>query len=358
MAMEINLQLLDCYERLAGLTVSDGGNDRLRILQKTDEFFEKCREGSGDQALTIRQVINQLELGRQLHHYARFNEAIQVFSNAGTTVAALREESLEERPLGELLSRIQFHTAISLHDAGRFPESIDSHLAAMESLSEERQGRPYSLEQRRQLGIGYACLGELFADHVESDETRSHFNEAVRLLNPICEGGAGDPESAVFLSESMARIAGLDRKASRWTDGYRMSLAAIENLEATLENHPTDVDGRLALSDLRVRHTEILRYNRTAALRCLNNGLTMVTAVQDQVEADRKTIAPKLQDWRKRIATLYDQYHELCESFGESEKARMCSDRASQVRDLLVQRETGEETRESDAAVVPESPAL
>jgi hypothetical protein len=245
-----------------------------------------------------------------------------------------------------MLSRIQYRTALSLRELDRPSEAIDSHLASMETISVSAAGRTYTFDQKRRLAQSYSELGEMFSAQADGnvEETKSLFNEALRLLTPLCENDLADMEAVASLSRSMAHIARLEREGTRWSDGYRMSLAAIRKLEEALENSPDHIDCLLTLSAIRASHTEMLKYNESAALACLEKGLTMVSGVQDRIDRDEAIIAPVRHTWRLRIAKIYDDYKTVCESVGESDKAQMCADRASKARDALVLGD-GEEER-------------
>ena len=81
-----------------------------------------------------------------------------------------------------------------------------------------------------------------------------------------------------------------------------MSLAAIRKLEQALEADPDHLDCLLTLSAIRASHSEMLKYNQSAALSCLEKGLSMVAEVQDRIESNESMIAPVRQTWQQRIA--------------------------------------------------------
>ena len=333
-------RLADCHEALVGLLDSRSSDEMLQSLREASRYLTMlAARRSDDPHLPQRRLAIDFRLARQWHEQRHFAEALAGYSSLGERLQDPMPREPENRQRLEILGEVQYHTALTLREMGREREAGSAFVAAMETLSQLVGTRPYSAEQSLRLGSIYASLGEMMLGRASNGEAKELFNEAYRLLLPISEARPEHLETAVLLARSMSRLGGIERASGRWTDGYRLSLRAIENLEQAIKGQPGDLDARLLLVELRAEHTETLKHQDTAARSCLGKGFGLAEVILTEINDSAELPDGLRQSFRLRLAKLYETYGELCKKLGDSEKAELCFDRAHRARELLVQRE-------------------
>ena len=333
-------RLADGYEALAALIDQDPGEEKLAALSEASRYLRIVAERRPqDRQLAQRRMAADFRLGRQLHEHRGFDAALAAFDSVVAQLDKLKASEPESAPLLEMLAEVRYHTALSLRETGRTREAADAYALALETLAQLTGDRALTEEQSLRLGMIYTDLGELFAGKVPDEESSQLLNEAQRLLNPIHERRPQHLEAAGALSRTLSQLARIGQRQDRWKDSYRMSVAAVENLEAALAGDPASIESRLLLVELRAGHVELVRYQKTAAEKVLGKGFEMAEAVRADLEADTAMSRGIRQGWRLKLAQIYETYGKLSESFGDSDRARLCQERATQTRQLLASRD-------------------
>ncbi|MCB1233551.1 MAG: protein kinase [Verrucomicrobiae bacterium] len=351
-AQDSEARLADSYETLVRLSGDKPGEGDLNALRRASVYLEKLVERRPeDRQLGVRQATNHYRLALELHGNRQYEAAIDAFSKAVKGFGAVAEAdggSLAD--MGETLCQIQCDMAASLRGAGHLREAFEANLAAMETLANLAADRPYTPGEQLRLGRIYTEVGDLLGKgEAPNTELEDIFTESMRLLMPLAERQPEDIGIAIPLTRAMSRIALIEAGDNRWTDGYRLSVAAVERLEATLNAaDPKDYDGRLSLVELRGSHINLLQYQRGAASHVLEKGLTMAEAVREELNADETLASGRKQAIHERLGEIYEDYAELCKSLGETKKAQLCDDRARDSRQLVA-RASSEESGNASA---------
>ncbi len=348
---DIESRLADCHETMARLIDADPSEEMRRALAGAARYLERLTARRPDDAdLNRRRLSIDFRLARQLHEHRRFEEALAGYVALGERIEVMRTGEPDSLSISEMVGEVQFHTALTLRELGREPESVRAYLAALETFTSLGSGRSQTDEECLRLARLYTDLGELFlaADSVSADEVEELLNEALRLVSPVAFRRPDHLETAILFARTTARIGALERDSGRWTDGYRSSLAGIEQLEAALEQAPGDLDGRLTLVELRAGHTELLKYQESIARKCLGKGIEMAHQLQDEIESrDAKWPRGVCEGARIRLVRVFQTYGELSRQLGDVEQAEACFERAHRARALLVHRE--DQVGEGDA---------
>lgn len=347
-AQDTESRLADCHEAMAGLIPRDPSREMLTALREASRHLTAIAlRRPEDRQIALRQINVDSRLARQYQAHRDPARALEIYSGlAGRLGAWIEREPGSPAPL-ELLAEIQYQSAAILRETGRNAESADAYAAAIESLSQLTGDRPPSDDHAVRMGRIYADLGELFASSAPEAEQYQLFNEANRLLGPIHDRRPDHVEAATWLSRARFHLGRIDRNASRWTDGYRVSLSAVEVLESALTLAPNDLEARLTLVEVRAGHAEMLEYQKTTAIKCLGKGFELAETARGQLEGDADMPAGAKKSWQMRLAGLYDRYGKLSRKLGDSERANLCEDRANQTRELLVRHETNPAVAES-----------
>ncbi|MCB1091250.1 MAG: hypothetical protein KDL87_06950, partial [Verrucomicrobiae bacterium] len=330
-------RLADCHETLAGMMDQDFGEERLHELKEAARLLKRLGElRPQDAQLAMRRLGADFRLGRQLHEHRDFPSALATFTSVGAQLDRQIKGEPESRPLREMVAEVQYHSALTLREVGRTKEAADAFTAAMETITELCGDLPPTEEQCVRLGGIYADLGEMFSGQATDEECGQLLNEACRLLNPVHDRRPEHLETAITLGRALSRLALIDQRANRWSDGYKMSVSAVEGVEKALESDPSSIEGRLTLIELRGNHLELVKYQRGTAKKILTKGFDMAESVREDLDA-AVTLPRAIRDgWRLRLAGLYETYGNVSKALGDDEKARLCHERANQAREVLV----------------------
>jgi tetratricopeptide (TPR) repeat protein len=337
---DIESRLADCHEAMAGLIVRDPSREMLTALSEASRHLKSiATRRPDDRQVALRQIAVDSRLAHQFQAHRDPTRALEIYSGLAGRLGTWIEKEPGSRAPMELLSDIQYQSAAILREIGRPAESAEAYAAAMESLSLLTGDRPPSDDHAVRMGRIYADLGELFANSAPEAEQYQLFNEANRLLGPVHDRRPDHVEAATWLSRARFHLGRIDRNASRWSDGYRVSLSAVEVLESAIAISPNDLEARLTLVEVRAGHAEMLEYQKTTARKCLDKGFDLAEAAREQLDGDDAMPVGAKKSWQIRLAGLYERYGKLARKLGDTERATLCDDRATQTRELLVRNE-------------------
>ncbi|MCB1230858.1 MAG: hypothetical protein KDN19_11355 [Verrucomicrobiae bacterium] len=337
---DVESRLADCHESLAGVVAHDPSEEMLRELTEAARYLEKMAERrSDDEQLNRRRLSIDFRLARQQHEHRLYEAALAGYISLGKRLEGMRDESSESLALLQMVSEVQYQTALTLRAQGRDRGAVDAFLAALETIGKVTAEKGSTGDEDcLKLATIYLDLGELFLDSKTSAPTDAEevFNEALRLVSPVAFRRPGHLETAIILARTTAHISAIEQASGNWTEGYRSSVSGIEKLEAALGSDPENLDGRLTLIELRASHLDFLKYQKNIAKIVLAKGLEMAHEVHEEVESlDRDLPAGIRQSARERLVLVYDAYGKWCEELGEREQAASCFDRANRARELL-----------------------
>lgn len=320
--MDLNERLMDSYVTLAELHQPGPNELVLSNLRKAADYVLAVREQRpNDESLRSREAEIGLQLGQELHLHREFEDAINAFARAGEIATEMQAESTNDKQLAELISRLQYSIAIPLREAGRIEESINAHLASIETLAILEQDYGLSELQKIRLADSHTEFGEMIADTASLDEQKGLHNEAIRLLTPLLEDHPELVPGIICLSRNYAHVGALEAKAKRWSDGYKLSNQAISQMEAVIEQLPDDIVCQLTLAELRGQHADMLQYQHAAARACMEKGLTSAEIVSKIVSESQSITPPMKRTYSMRLAKIYDTYGKLSKAIGDTTKA-------------------------------------
>lgn len=337
---DIHLRLADAHETMAELSENPIGSPALASLREAVKHFNKVLAiKPQDQNLITRQAGTSFLLGRALDAHENFEDAIASYSHSADLATSLLEESSEgSDQLVELIGKLQFSVASALRHAGRIDESIDAHIASMETIERLRHVNGFTPLQSIQLASSFLELGELFATKEATDEDLDQlYNESLRLLTPLNTNNPGDVEVAVLLCRSLVHLGTIEREAGQWTAGYRLSVQGIEALRVALESEPDHVEGLLMIAEARLRHLEFLDREPESALKIAEKGIECIEHAREvldrageaEAEKARRIYEPILSQLNVRLGETFQRYGDVCKNLGDNDGATRCYDQAS-----------------------------
>lgn len=341
--LDIHRRLADSYENISALLDNPVGAEALASLKKAVSHFNTVIElKPSDVEFVTRQAGTTFKLGSAFDAHRKFDEAIAAYSQSAEMASGLKNESPDSEALTELIGKLQFRAAKALREAGRIDESIDAHVAAMETLEELRDVDGFSPLQSVQMASSFVELGDLFAmQEAPEDDLDQLYNESLRLLTPLNTANPGDVEVAVLLCRSLTRLGEIERLAGQWSSGYRLSVRGIETLKDALDLQPENVEGVLVLAESRIELFKFLENERKAALNLAERGLETVERATELLGEDSPVKEPTLSHLQERLGTIFQAYGDVCKELGETASARKCYEQASRlVSGLPAQPET------------------
>jgi tetratricopeptide (TPR) repeat protein len=326
--IDIEMRLADSYENISSLLENPLGYESLQALEKAVHHFDALIAlKPNDLSSVTRLAGTAFKLGRVYDAHREFDKAIHAYTKSVDLAVALRSGSETPEALTELIGKLQFQAAESLRMAGRIDESINAHIAAMETVEQLRGVNGFTSLQSVQLAEGYLELGELFVSKEATPEDLDQlFNESLRLLSSLNTGNPEDVEVAILLSRSLGHLGTLEREDGHWSAGYRMSVRGIEALRVALEVNPDHVEGTLALAEARIEHLAFLGDERDAAIRVALKG---VETAGQHLGPGSLVSDPLLTQLRERLSAIFATYGDICEDLGESSISRHCREQSA-----------------------------
>ncbi len=329
--VDIEMRLADSYENISSLLENPLGFESLQTLEKAVRHFDNLIAlKPKDLSFVTRLAGTTFKLGRVYDAHREYDKAILTYSKSAELAVALRNESETPGSLTELIGKLQFQAAGSLRLAGRFDESINAHIAAMETLEQLRGVNGFTPLQSVQLAEGYLELGELFGlKEATPEDLDQLYNESLRLLTSLNTGNPEDVEVAILLSRSLGHLGTLEREEGHWTTGYRMSVRGIEALRVALETSAHHIEGNLALAEARIEHLSFLSDERDAAIRVIQKGVETAEVAGKHLKADSQVRDPLLSHLRERLSHIFAIYGDVCEELGETTTSRYCREQSA-----------------------------
>lgn len=339
-AQECESRLADCHEALIALIGQDPGDEMLHSLREASRYLALLAERRpNDDEVARRRLAIDFRLGRQWTEHRDHETALRLFTSVGSQIDGRLAAEPTATLWREMLAELQYHTALTLSRTGRQRQAAEAYAAALETIGRLTDGLAPTDGQSVRLGTIYTELGEIFAASAAPvGETMQLLNEAQRLLEPVHRRRPDHIETAMALGRAQSRLARIDDADTRWKDRYRMSVEAVEQLEKALASEPGHIEARLALVELRAHHISLLRDQPSAVQRVLEKGVEMAEAVRsDLTAADNGAIARiERENAKERLASLFETYARLADDLGDTERARLCQERAASVRQWLL----------------------
>lgn len=328
---DINRRIADSYENVSALLENPIGAQALASLQKAVEHFNAVIElKPNDVEYVTRQAGTNYRLGNAYYAHRKFPEAIAAYSQSAELASGLREHSPDSHALTELVGKLQFRAAMTLGEAGRIDESIDAHVAAMETLEELRGVNGFSPLQSVQMASSFVELGDLFARRdAENGDLDQLYNESLRLLTPLQTVDPGDVEVAILLCRSLTRLGEIERSTGQWSSGYRLSVRGIESLKTALGEQPDHVEGILVLAESRIDLLKFLENEKTAAINLANRGLESVEQAAGMLGEGSQIEEPLHSRLQQRLVSIFQTYGDVCKELGETISAKKCYEQAA-----------------------------
>lgn len=320
-------RLADAYEQNSGLCATEG-DEQLTSLQHAVRYVKMLRARQPDERnFPAREALLQQQLGGVLQRYRHFDEAVAAYAVAGEILDSMRTEAFSV-DLEDRLSSLQFQTALSLREAGKLEAAVDAHLANFETLSRMENGLPGGLDplQKLRMARGYIELGEIFSlTKMETDKLKDVFVESLRILRPVVDSRPDFNEGILSLARTCRRISRIEADADRWSDGWKLSVESIKNIESLAERVPEDLEVLLELAETRADHARLLSGQHAAATACVEKGLGVTDSVGARlVSLEGALPAPVRRTYEIRLARLYEDYGSLCKKLGIRDKAASC----------------------------------
>jgi len=330
-AIDIQRRLADSYENLSSLIGNPLGHEALAILEEAVAHFDEViRLKPGDASIVTRQAGTTFKLGRAYDAHREYEKAILAYSRSAELAEALRQSAGDAPHLTELVGKLQFQAAKSLRLADRTDDSINAHVAAMETIEALRGVNGFSPLQSIQLAESYLELGELFVGKAATPEDLDQlYNEALRLLTALNSDSPEDVEVAILLCRSLSHLGVLEREDGQWSSGYRMSVRGIEALRVALESVPDHVEGTLVLAEARMRHLDFLKSEREAAIKVAQKGVETAESAGGLLGKNGKVDEPLLTQYRERLSGIFRAYGSVCETLGQDDLSRRCLEQSA-----------------------------
>ncbi len=287
--------------------------------------------------MVLRQAGTSFQLGQIYDAHQQYDQAIEAYSRAASIASKLQETSPDSEALGKLIGQLQFRAAKSLHLSSRIDESIDAHIAALETVESQRGPLGYTPFQMVQVAETYVELGQLFSKKEEAlpEDRDQLFNEALRLLSPLNGKDPEDLSVAILLSRSLAELGSIEREAGQWSSGYRLSKRGLESLNKALGDEPADLDGILELAEARIRHLEFLGNEKKLAREVTAAGVESAELALANLEQSEQMIEPFRSQYHKRLIGIFRSYGDAYKSLGDDEGSNRCYSRVSESLSYL-----------------------
>ena len=324
--VDIQMRLADSFENVSSLVDHDIGAEALSALESASRHFSTLLELEPDREEIVRRFAGtSFKLGSAYDAHRRFEDAVQAYSKSADLVAALDEGSPD---LVELTGKLQFRAAHSLREIDRVDESINAHVASMETLEKLRHVNGFDPLQRIQLASSYIELGELFTQRDATEEDLDQlYNEALRLLSSLNSENPEDVEVSTLLCRSLLHLGTIERNGGRWTTGYRLAVQGIEALKKSLEANPDHLPGSIFLAEARLAHMKFFDSDQEAAIKIAELGVeTAKTAAELLKKGVRE---PVRSQYRDELRQIFQQYGDAYSGMGETVMAQQCYDQAS-----------------------------
>jgi len=328
---DLHLRLADSFENISSLAANPVGGPALEALREAVKHFDAILVLRPDDVEVVTRLAGtSFHLGEAYEAHRSYDRAIEAYSKSATLAIELQENSPGSgESLVELIGQLQFRAARSLRLAGRSEESINAHIAAMETIEQLRHVNGFTPLQSIQMASSFVELGELFAEkEASSEELDQLYNESLRLLTPLNTESPDDVEVAVLLCRSLGHLGEIEREEGQWSAGYRLSVQGIEILKTALGENPDNIDGLIVLAQTRLDHLEFLEQEKEAAIKIALAGVeTSETA--NQLLEESGIQEPFRSRINEQLAKVLEQYGEVCQGLGETEAARRCFNHAS-----------------------------
>ncbi|MEM1443428.1 MAG: hypothetical protein AAGF67_13865 [Verrucomicrobiota bacterium] len=331
---DLHNRLADSYENISSLASNPVGSIALASLENAVTHFDAILELRPDDVDAVTRLAGtSFRLGEAYEAHRKHNDAISAYSKSANLATELQESSgKDSESLTELIGQLQFRAARSLRKAGRLDESINAHIASMETVEKLRHVNGFTPLQSIQMASSFIELGELFSEKEASDEELDQlYNESLRLLTPLNTDNPTDVEVAVLLCRSLGHLGAIERADGQWSAGYRLSVQGIETLKTALGESPTNVDGLIVLAEARLRHLEFLASEKEAAVKIALAGVETSETAHDLLENSSTMREPYRSQTNERLANVLRAYGEICQGLGEAEVAKRCFNYASML---------------------------
>ncbi|MEC5125767.1 hypothetical protein VSU19_03330 [Verrucomicrobiales bacterium BCK34] len=333
-AIDIHMRLADSYESISALLENPIGDEALLSLEKAVDHFDKVIElKPDDESVIMRQAGTSFRLGYAYDAHQRYKDSIKAYSQSADLAIVLKDTEHDSPQLTDLVGKLQFQVARSLRLDGRIDESINAHVASMETLESLRSVNGFSPLQSIQMASSFIELGELFAlREANEEELDQLYNESLRLLTPLNTENPGDVEVAMLLCRSLVHLGELERTQDHWSSGYRLSVQGIEALKESLEITPGNAEGLILLSESRLEHLKFLENEKEARVRVLLSGIEAAEEAGKLLQADSAVENPIRSNLKLQLGEVFTSYGELCKSIGETDTSVRCHEFAATQR--------------------------
>ncbi len=331
-AYDVHMRMGDSYENIVALLDDPINLEALNCLQNAVEHFDRTIEIRPEEnELVTRLAGTSFMLGQAYDAHQRYGDAIDAYSRSAEFAQALREnDPANPEPLTELIGKLQYQAAHSLRLAGRIDESIDAHIAGMETMEELRHVNGFTPVQSIQMASSFIELGELFASkEASTEELDQLYNESLRLLTPLNRGNPGDVEVAILLCRGLSHLGVLERDEGQWSAGYRLSVRGVETLKDALDIESSHTWGMLVLAEARIEHIRFFDHEDDTALKIALLGIETAEQAKGLLKTDESVREPLLSQLRTRLGEIFNSYGHICEELGEGEVAKRCFEHAS-----------------------------
>ena len=328
---DLHVRLADSFENISSLASNPVGRPALDSLKQAVKHFDAILELRPDDVEVVTRLAGtSFHLGEAYEAHRKYNDAIEAYSRSASLAMELQESSEGSgESLTELIGQLQFRAARSLRLAGRLEESINAHIASMETIEKLRHVNGFTPLQSIQMASSFVELGELFAEKEASPgELDQLYNESLRLLTPLNTENPDDVEVAVLLCRSLGHLGAIERAEGQWSAGYRLSVQGIETLKTALGEGPSSIEGLIFLAEARLKHLELLDSEKEAAVKIALSGVETSETAKQLLE-DSEVSEPQRSQINERLAKALRRYGETCESLGELEVAKRCFNHAS-----------------------------
>lgn len=328
---DIHMRLADSCENVSSLLENPIGREAMKTLESAVAHFDALTTlRPGSEEVVTRLAGTTFKLGKTYEAHRKFDDAIRAYSKSAELASAIREADSDSEAITELIGKLQFRAACSLRQTGKIDDSINAHIASMETLEGLRGVNGFTALQSVQLASSYLELGELFSQREATPEDLDQlYNEGLRLLSPLNTESPSDIEVAMLFCRSLVHLGELERNEARWTAGYRLSVQGIEALKAALAANSEHVEGTLVLAEARLKHLEFLDGDDEAGLRLARMGVETAETAFSILEDDSKVSEPLRSTWRARLSDVFQAYGTVCQKFGDPVVARQCFERAA-----------------------------
>lgn len=332
--IDIHMRLADSHESISALLENPVGDEALQSLERAvGHFAEVIQLKPDDESVAMRQAGTSFRLGRAYDAHRRYKESIRAYSQSADLAIVLKDTDHDSAQLTDLVGKLQFQVARSLRLDGRIDESINAHVASMETLESLRGVNGFSPLQSIQMASSFIELGELFAAREANEEELDQlYNESLRLLTPLNTDNPGDVEVAMLLCRSLVHLGELERTQGHWSSGYRLSVRGIEALKESLELTPGNVEGLILLSESRLDHLSFLEDEKEARVRVLLSGVEVAEEAGKLLQSDSPIQNPIRSNLKLKLGQIFTIYSELCKSIGETDASQRCLDFAATQR--------------------------